>query len=94
MLNLTVAGKDTTGQVLTWLFHYLSLNPRVENKLREEVVRVCGGKRVTHEMIEEFLYLPAVINETLRLSPPVPIDDKTAVTLETKLDLKLFKTLF
>ncbi len=39
MLTFMVAGHETTSNALAWAFYLLSQNPRVEEKLREEVVR-------------------------------------------------------
>ena len=33
MMNFLIAGRDTTGQTLTWFFHILTQNPEIESKV-------------------------------------------------------------
>jgi len=79
ILNFVVAGRDTTAQTLTWLFYELSRNPQVEAKLREEVNRLFSSQRPDYDSVKHTPYLKAVIDETLRLWPPVPGDFKHAL---------------
>jgi cytochrome P450 len=37
VLNFIIAGRDTTAQALSWLFYNLALQPRVEQKILEEI---------------------------------------------------------
>ena len=72
--NLAVfAGSDTSKVVLSSLFYYLLCNPEKLERLREEIDRFYpSGESLSSEHFHEMSYLDACINETLRLSPPVP----------------------
>jgi len=81
VLNIIIAGRDTTAQTLTWCFYLLSQNERVENKLVDEINEHFPlGTDPSFEDLKppNMKYLQAVIDETLRLYPPVPIDPKEA----------------
>mmetsp|Transcript_10088 Transcript_10088/g.21941 ORF Transcript_10088/g.21941 Transcript_10088/m.21941 type:complete len:577 (-) Transcript_10088:5-1735(-) len=80
ILNFILAGRDTTACALSWLFYELTQNPRVQDKLTEEIDRVLGSKRPTFEDLsaENMPYLNGVFMEALRLHPPVPEDKKIA----------------
>ncbi|CAH0474088.1 unnamed protein product [Peronospora belbahrii] len=73
-----LAGKDTTGDALSWLMHLLHENPRVENRLRTELLAKIPKLAVdesyvpTMEELEAIAYLEATIRESLRLKPPAP----------------------
>ena len=70
---IIVAGSDTTAATLAHLFYHLAKDPEIVRKLREEVgpmMAVDGA--VSHAKIADAEYLNGVINETLRLHPPVP----------------------
>jgi len=79
ILNIMIAGRDTTAQTLTWCFFLLSQNERVFEKLREEIATELGDKTPTYDNVRTLRYLQAVIDETLRIYPPVPIDPKMAL---------------
>lgn len=65
LVTLIFTAQDTTAVALSWLWHLLSRNERVETELRNEIERpVLPGGRTRP-------YLMAVLNETLRLFPPV-----------------------
>jgi cytochrome P450 len=70
LLNILLAGRDTTASLLSNVWFTLSQRPDVWAKLREEVDSL-GGARPTYEQIKEFKYLRAVLNESLRLYPVV-----------------------
>lgn len=60
---MIVAGSDTTSATLSHIFYHLALDPTLGTKLRDEL-------RTTAPRDAKFL--AALINETLRLHPPVP----------------------
>ncbi|KAJ4724729.1 putative Cytochrome P450 [Melia azedarach] len=83
--NLLVAGRDTLSAGLTWFLWLLATHPPVEHKILEEIKANMKGEMNWQEMIssvqdlDKLVYLHAVLCETLRLYPPVPINHKTAV---------------
>ncbi|KAF4568490.1 hypothetical protein EYR36_010502 [Pleurotus pulmonarius] len=80
VLNIMIAGRDTTAATLTIILYFLSIHPTVFARLREEVIEKVGAnKRPTFEDIREMKYLRAVINETLRLYPIVPFNVRTSI---------------
>ena len=71
---LLVAGYDTTGITLTWMFYELARNPEVQTKLQEEIdaaLEDTDGKLPDYNVIQELPYLEMCIMETLRINNPV-----------------------
>ncbi|OJF91337.1 cytochrome P450 [Pararhizobium antarcticum] len=71
--TIFMAGHETTAATLTWAWYLLSRAPWVEKSVHEEIERVCGGKVPTLDDVPKLEWCRAVIEETLRLYPPVPI---------------------
>ena len=84
LLNIMIAGRDTTAGLLSMTFFELSRNPEIFAKLKEAVYRDFGvGEEVnlneiTFESLKKCEYLKWVINETLRLYPNVPVNFRCA----------------
>ncbi|KZV94028.1 cytochrome P450 [Exidia glandulosa HHB12029] len=75
VMNILLAARDTMASILTFTIYCLTQHPGVQDALRHEVERVVGESREpTHEDIREMRYLRAVLNEVLRLFPPVPFN--------------------
>ncbi|KZT71411.1 cytochrome P450 [Daedalea quercina L-15889] len=80
VLNILLAGRDTTATTLTFAVYLLAMHPEVLGRLRTEVLEKVGPKqRPTYAIIKEMRYLRAVINETLRLYPAVPFNIRLSV---------------
>ncbi|SON55075.1 putative bifunctional P-450/NADPH-P450 reductase 2 [Hartmannibacter diazotrophicus] len=71
--TIFMAGHETTAATLTWAWYLISSAPWAEEKMLEEIARVCGDRAPTVEDVPQLDYCRAVIEETLRLYPPVPI---------------------
>lgn len=72
---LIAAGADTTSVTLAAAFFYLLHNPRVMHTLEEELCSAYTSEDVDQVIPSQLISLPylrAVIDESLRLSPPVP----------------------
>ena len=68
------AGTDTTHTVLEWAMTELMRHPNVMTKLQTEVRGVVGNKEyVTEDDLSGMHYLKAVLKETIRLHPPIPL---------------------
>lgn len=79
VLNFLIAGRDTTAQALSWCLFLLTQHPAVEQRVLEEMRTVCKDRALSYDDLHKLEYLQAVINETLRLYPSVPTDNKVAV---------------
>ncbi|KAK7056360.1 hypothetical protein VNI00_002914 [Paramarasmius palmivorus] len=72
-----IAGSDTTASVLSNIVYYLLSSPLYLERLREEIDQSFpsiydGSTSLDAARLAELPWLNAVINETLRLQPPVP----------------------
>lgn len=76
LLNILLAGRDSTASLLSWLFHQLLRNPDVFEKLRKTVVEDFGSyedpKEITFATLKGCQYLQNTLNEVLRLWTIVP----------------------
>jgi len=79
VMNMIIAGRDTTGWTLTIFFYLLSQHPRVEQKILEELDEVLGDEEPTMELLAQTEYLKAAIFEALRMYPSLPGNVKYAV---------------
>lgn len=79
VLNLMLAGRDTTSTGLTWLLWLLITNPEAKIKVTEEIESVIGNNRMlfTIEESRKLVYLHGAICEALRLFPPVALEHKS-----------------
>lgn len=68
-----MAGHETTANTLAWAWFLLSQSDRVRTKLHDELDTVLAGKMPGFKDVQTLPYTRAVIEETLRLYPPVPI---------------------
>ncbi|MBB2174310.1 cytochrome P450 [Gluconacetobacter johannae] len=68
-----MAGHETTANCLAWAWYLLSQAPDVEARLHEELDTVLGARAPTLADVPRLVYTRAVIEETLRLYPPVPL---------------------
>jgi len=79
IMNILLAGRDTTAELLTFTMWFLSRHKRVLQKLRAEVLKYLGeDTRPTWEIIKNMVYLKYVLNETLRLLTVVPTNTRSA----------------
>lgn len=67
-----LAGRDTTAGTLSFCFQELSQNPKILQKLRQEIFDCVGpNRRPTYEDLKNMRYLQHTLNETLRKYPAV-----------------------
>ena len=73
VMTLLMAGHETTSNLLTWITWYLALNPSWQSELREELLHTGKtASELTRHDFPTMIKMRAVIDETLRLMPPVP----------------------
>ncbi|KAL0429252.1 UNVERIFIED_CONTAM: cytochrome [Sesamum radiatum] len=74
LLDLFVAGTDTTSSTVEWAMAELMRNPEKLSKARTELRNVVGqNEEVQESDISRLSYLQAVVKETFRLHPTVPL---------------------
>ncbi|XP_038880557.1 cytochrome P450 736A117-like [Benincasa hispida] len=76
ILDMFAAGTDTTYTVLEWAMSELLKHPETMKKLKNEIREIKGDHKrcyVNENDLEKMVYLKAVIKETLRLHPPIPL---------------------
>jgi cytochrome P450 len=71
VMTMLLAGHDTTALTLTYTWYLLSQHPEAERRVHAEIEAVLGGDRPTMADVAEFDYLERVIDEAMRLYPPV-----------------------
>ncbi|CCF36308.1 cytochrome P450 monooxygenase [Colletotrichum higginsianum] len=70
---LMIAGSETTATVLTGVTYYLLKNPEILAKLTEEVsTSYTSEDEIDLVSVQKLTYMLAVLNETLRIYPPIP----------------------
>ncbi|XP_025081684.1 cytochrome P450 3A41-like [Pomacea canaliculata] len=71
--SMVGGGVGSTASALDFTLHCLAVHPRHQEKLRQEVLNVCGVEgNFTIEQVREIDYLDQVINESLRFYPIAP----------------------
>ncbi|KAL6530589.1 hypothetical protein OROMI_028478 [Orobanche minor] len=72
--DMISAGMDTTTITVEWAMAEMVRNPRVQQKLQDELDRVVGRDRIMTEAdIPNLPYLQFVTKECFRMHPPTPL---------------------
>jgi cytochrome P450 len=78
LVTLLLAGHETTASTLGWTLHLLDEHPDVLARLRAEVVEVLGDRQPGYADLEKLKYTSMVLQEAMRLYPPVWILTRNA----------------
>jgi len=82
LLNILLAGRDTTAGLLGFTFYLLVRHPEVFKQLRDTILEDFGTydspKSITFETLKACSYLQNVMSETLRLYATVPFNSRRA----------------
>ncbi|CAK9134892.1 unnamed protein product [Ilex paraguariensis] len=78
--NIYLAGYETTAVSAIWCLMLLASNLEWQDRIRAEVVQICRGRIPDSDMIRKMKQLTMVINESLRLYPPVVVVSREALT--------------
>lgn len=71
--TIFMAGHETTATTLSWAWYLLANADWVRQSVHEEIATVCGDRAPTLADLPQLRWCRAVIQETLRLYPPVPL---------------------
>ncbi|KAK3432683.1 hypothetical protein EUGRSUZ_D00206 [Eucalyptus grandis] len=74
LMDIVIAGTDTTSTMVEWVMAELLQNRNVMNKVIHELTEVVGEDAIVEEHhLPKLKYLNAVIKEAFRLHPAVPL---------------------
>jgi cytochrome P450 len=73
LMTLLITGYETTATALAWALHWISADPAVGIRLREEIGALGGPAAAPAALSDRAPYLHAACLETLRICPIVPM---------------------
>lgn len=76
LLNILLAGRDTTASLLSNVLFELPRHPEIVERLRREIAEHVGDEQPTYQQLKDMKYLKAVLNESQRLYPIVPVNSR------------------
>lgn len=79
IMTLIVAGSETSATTMNWVWYSLSQHPEVEAKLQHEVDNASYDLIPGFDNVEELGYTRQVVEEVLRLYPPVWLYTRKAI---------------
>lgn len=84
LLNILIAGRDTTAGLLGWTFFLLARHPEYYSQLHRAIVETFGPyssntTSITFESLKGFHHVQHLLSEVLRLHPVVPENSRRAV---------------
>ncbi|MDX2009875.1 MAG: cytochrome P450 [Myxococcaceae bacterium] len=89
VVNLFIAGHETTANLLSWSVVALSRWPEVRARAQAEVAEVLEGAPPTAESVEKLDYLHATVREVLRYFPPAWLQAREVFEADTLRDVTL-----
>jgi cytochrome P450 len=91
VITIFLAGHETTAMAMTWTWFLLSQHPQQEAKLHAELDSVLGGRVPTHEDLSKLTYTRMVIEESMRIYPPVHTIARQAIGDDTLVNRHISK---
>lgn len=83
LINLFLAGQETTAVALAWIIHHLTTQPDWMERIAAEADRVLGDQAPRIGDLSRLVITHRVINESLRLTPPIyGIGRRTSIDVE------------
>ncbi|XP_074282446.1 cytochrome P450 83B1-like [Silene latifolia] len=76
LMDIVVAGTDTSAAMIVWAMTELLKNPEIMTKVQEEIRKTIHDKdynRVTMDDLPNLTYFKAVVKETFRFHPAAPL---------------------
>jgi cytochrome P450 len=71
LVTLLLAGHETTASTLSWTLHLLGRHPEIADRVRAEATEVLGDRLPGHADLRGLGYTAMVVQEAMRLYPPV-----------------------
>src|SRR3984957_944941 len=83
VITIFLAGHETKAMAMTWTWFLLSQHPQEESKLHAELDSVLGGRVPSHEHLNKLTYTRMVVEESMRIYPPVHTIGREAIGADT-----------
>ena len=84
ILDLFLAGYETTSNTLDWVFLRMTENPKVQKRCQDEIDEVLGDKQVEYADRVKLKYVEATLMEIQRLANIVPLGVVHSTAEDTK----------
>ncbi|MEM1123060.1 MAG: cytochrome P450, partial [Bacteroidota bacterium] len=91
MVTMFSAGHETSANGLAWTLHILAKRPDIVVKMRQEIKTVCGDQLPSFQQLRQLTYVRQVIDEGMRLYPPVWGVSRTAIAEDEYRGVKIAK---
>nr|XP_018916700.1 PREDICTED: cytochrome P450 4X1-like [Bemisia tabaci] len=66
IIELFLAGSLTSAITISWMIKGAAMYPHLSEKVYEEVMSVCGNRKITYDDLSKLTYLDMIVKETLR----------------------------
>ncbi|CAI2170828.1 10203_t:CDS:2 [Funneliformis geosporum] len=79
LMEVSIAGIETTANTFCYLIWFLAHHPKVIARFQEEIKEILGDDtklQITYEDLDKFTYLDAIIKESQRIIPIVPLTQR------------------
>ena len=91
IVTLFAAGSETTANALSWVWHLLATHPAEEALLHRELEAVLGERPPRFDDIPRLKRTRLIVDETLRLYPPIHRIGREAIAADTVLGHRIPK---
>jgi cytochrome P450 len=82
VMTLFLAGHETIATAMSWTWMLLHQHPQVAARVRQEALEVLGGRAPGFEDLPQLVYTGQVIDEAMRVYPPVWIVERQALAAD------------
>ncbi|KAK9291322.1 hypothetical protein L1049_019267 [Liquidambar formosana] len=73
-MDIVIGATDTSSTIIEWAMAEMLQHPETMKKVQEELVEVVGNDNIVEDFhLSNLHYLDAVVKETFRLHPPLPL---------------------
>lgn len=78
LLTMLIAGHDTSTALLSWSLAMIGLHPQIMRQAQTEVHQILGDSPPLGEMLSQLVVIQQVMQECLRLYPPIHLGSRLA----------------
>src|SRR2546422_6088325 len=71
IMALLIAGHETVSTGMVWTWYLLSKHPYAWQRVQAELAEVVGGRTPTPDDVPKLKYITMVLEESMRLYPPL-----------------------